>query len=732
MVDIQYPPRITPLASERPWWQMPNLHINSTLGSIPFHTITLNLEEKANRAIAYFEKDFQLPGILLTLEDEIVGLLSRQRFYEVMSRPFSLELFTQRSLSALWKSIRKNTMILEANLSITTAARHALKRSVQDIYEPIIVRHEPQQFGVVDIHSLLLAQNAIHELALLELESSQRALSEEKDLAQITLRSIADGVITTDRIGNVREINFIAETLIGCDLQQIIGQPISQVFQLIDPITKQPISNPAKSVLETGKSIRSPNTALFKKADAWRDIQYSASPIFNAQKDVLGAILVFRDVTQQQTLIRRIQWQACHDALTGLTNRVEFESQLTACAYELNQNYSTTSHVLIYLDLDRFKVVNDTCGHFAGDELLRQVSHLLKSCLRDEDLLARLGGDEFGVLLKHCDLTDGKQIADRMYAAIQDFRFLWQDYVFTIGVSIGVTLINGSASAGEILKQADSACYLAKHQGRNQICFYENLEGTPATSEATPIVNRVTKALTDSQFGLFYQNIFSVIPENEPQLFASEVLIRLPDGHGDWLLPEAFLSTAERYNLMTEIDRWVIETFCRSYQRVSEHLNPEIFSINLSGSSLNSDLILSFIESQLINNQIPPEKICFEVTETMAIRNLTKARSLLQQLKQIGCRLALDDFGSGMSTFQYLRTLPVDYLKIDGSLIKDIDCDRVAREIVAAVIKIGHEMGLKTMAEWVDNDEVIRILNRYENDYLQGFILHQPEELKLA
>jgi EAL domain-containing protein (putative c-di-GMP-specific phosphodiesterase class I) len=360
------------------------------------------------------------------------------------------------------------------------------------------------------------------------------------------------------------------------------------------------------------------------------------------------------------------------------------------------------------------------------------VGSLLQDCLRDQDLLARLGGDEFGILLNDCGLEQGKKIANRIHQSIQEYRFVWQDYVFSIGASIGVTQIQGDLPAVDALKQADSACYLAKNQGRNQVCYYAQLQQQIACEKPTQLITRITQALTHSQFGMFYQKIFSIGPDREVVLFASEILVRLPGEEGGWIRPDAFLHTAERYNLMTEIDAWVVKTFCQFYRQICQQTQSTQFALNLSGASLNSDRLTSFIRTQLEIHHIPPHNICFEVTETVAITNLSRARALLQELKELGCRIALDDFGSGMSSFHYLRSLPVDYLKIDGSLIRDVDTDRVAQEMVAAIVKIGHEMGLKTIAEWVESDAVTRILLNHQNDYVQGFLHHVPEALSLT
>jgi diguanylate cyclase (GGDEF)-like protein/PAS domain S-box-containing protein len=539
-------------------------------------------------------------------------------------------------------------------------------------------------------------------------------------------------VITTNAEGHIQEMNPSAEKLTRCQRQEAIGLSISTVFKPLDENSQQLIPNPVDIVLNTRKPVYSKKTTLLCHPDQCWDIQYSVSPIFGDQQTLMGAILVFRDVTQQQVLLRQIHWQASHDALTGLMNRREFEVKLSEWIHQTIAQAQDKSAILIFLDLDRFKAVNDTCGHFAGDELLRQVGDLLHQCLREDDVLARLGGDEFGILLPECDLTTGKQVAERIYQVIQDYRFCWQDYQFTIGVSIGVTLVTGDRTASDILQQADSACYLAKHQGRNQICLAEQLTSPHPAHQSIQLVHRITEALTHSHFQLFHQNIFAAQPESTALLLGSEILLRLPQAPQDWILPDTFLPTAERYNLMTEIDAWVVQKFCDCYDLIHQQTQTNFYCINLSGASLNSDRLIALIRKQFEAKNILPQSVCIEITETVAIANLTRARALLQELKAWGCSLALDDFGSGMSSFQYLRSLPIDYLKIDGNLIRDIHHDRVAREMVTAIIKIGHEMHIKTIAEWVENAAVLQLLKKLKIDYIQGFFLHVPEAFEIS
>ncbi len=708
---------------------------DTPLTSIPFFTCTLSLAQPTHEAIQQFEETPSLPGILLIEQGHLVGVLSRRRFYEVMSRPFSLELFTRRPLRNLWKTIALEPLIVEATALVSAVTTQALQRHPQCLLEPIVLQLAESEYRLIDVHTLLLAQNLIHEETVRELQENKKALLAEKELAQITLKSIVDGVITTNDRGEIQELNPVAETLTGWSRAEALGQSIEVVFQLLDDTTHHPLPHPTLLTLADRSPVYSTKPALLvhqhpQQRQVW-DVQYSASPIFSQEGALLGSILVFRDVTQQQNLLRKIHWQARHDPLTGLINRAEFEDKLTDVVNSARRQGSGQCHTLVFLDLDRFKAVNDTCGHQAGDELLRQVSEVMKSCLREADFLARLGGDEFAVLLLECDLPAGRQIADRIYQAIQNFRFFWENSVFSIGVSMGLTVIRGDRSAADVLQQADSACYLAKNQGRNQIQVFDELTKMADLASPVKLVNAITDALAQSRFMLFYQKIYGAIAPEQPSLAGAEVLLRLVRAPEDILPPDAFMQTAERHNLMTEIDHWVIRQFCQHYASLCHQAGTDQFILNLSGASLNQEHFISFIRHEVRAANIAPEKVCFEILETLAIANLTRAQSQLQSLKNEGFRLALGNFGAGMSSFHYLQSLPIDYLKISGSLIGAMLEDRIACEMVAAIIRIGHAMGLKIIAERVETEAILKKLHALHVDYIQGFLVHTPETFTL-
>ena len=432
---------------------------------------------------------------------------------------------------------------------------------------------------------------------------------------------------------------------------------------------------------------------------------------------------------QHRDAQEKIQYLAYHDVLTGLCNRAEFERRLVNA---LKSSRIDNQHALFYLDLDQFKIVNDTCGHVAGDELLKQIALLLKGPVRGRDTLARLGGDEFGVLLEHCSLAHALEVAERMLNLIKEFRFSWIEKTFTIGVSIGLVMLDSpSQTHTELLRAADMACYAAKDKGRGRVQVYhaDDVELVQRHGEME-WVSQLNHALQDNQFVLYQQSILALGDHAAGP--TCEFLLRLKGRDGKLILPGAFIPAAERYNLMPKLDRWVLT-------HVFEHLAQQfatqrakagnIYFINISGATLGDGGYLSFVKEALSRNGIPPQSICFEITETAAISNLTIALSFIQNIRSLGCKVALDDFGAGLSSFSYLKTLAADFLKIDGSFVRDLLVDPMDAAIVHAINSIGHVAGMKTIAEFVENLDIRNELARIGVDYAQGYALHQPEPL---
>ena len=427
---------------------------------------------------------------------------------------------------------------------------------------------------------------------------------------------------------------------------------------------------------------------------------------------------------------RQLLWEATHDKLTGLINRREFEQRLQEAVS--GAKLQNQHHILCYLDLDRFKIVNDTCGHAAGDELLRQVSALLQNRVRQTDVLARLGGDEFALLLYKCSLEKAVQVAEALQENIQNFRFVWEDKTFTIGVSIGVVAIKAdSYSLESVLNQADAACYAAKNSGRNCVRVYAS-EDTELVACELQWVARINNAMAENQFCLYCQPIVPIAcSQTTSQHY--EILLRLTDSQGKDIPPLAFLPAAERYNLMPTIERWVIRTlFAMLSQDSGEIRSGTLYTINLSVASVNDDDFIKFLQEQFVNFQIPPQIIGFEIPETVAVTRLSKVTQLFQDIKALGCSFALDDFGSSMSTFTYLKHLPVDYLKISGDLVKNIADEEISYAMVDAINQIGHVMGIQTVAKFVANDKTLAKVRDIGVDYAQGDAIAAPRMLSKA
>jgi len=422
---------------------------------------------------------------------------------------------------------------------------------------------------------------------------------------------------------------------------------------------------------------------------------------------------------------KQLTYQSSHDVLTGLINRHEFERQTELLVSTLE--HTSNEHALCYIDLDQFKVINDTCGHIAGDEMLRQISTVIRSSIRGRDTLARLGGDEFAILMENTSPENAFQTATKIKEAIQLHLFIWENHNYKTSVSIGLVPIkNATISFTELLSAADIACYTAKEKGRNRIQLHEDEESNKHHGEML-WVTQIHQALENNQFCLYAQEISPLVGTNDCHY---ELLIRMVNEEGNLIPPNDFLPAAERYYLMQKIDRWVIETSLNLLEKSPQFLQDIGFiSINLSGQSLAEIDFQNFVIDRLTTSKIPAGKICFEITETAAISNLKVAIEFITTLKKFGCRFALDDFGSGLSSFSYLKNLPVDYLKIDGMFVKDIIDDPIDLAMVKSIHEIGQVMGIHTIAEFVENDEIKGMLKAIGVNYVQGYGIHKPQPL---
>lgn len=582
---------------------------------------------------------------------------------------------------------------------------------------------------IVFFDQKLSVQQALGKYLERIVEERTAELYLEKERAEVTLDSIADAVITTDAQGNVQRLNPVAEQLTGWRMQDVKGKPLTAVYRAINEATRAPADEITAAALRAGKPVNGSGCTVLQARDGREfAVDESAAPIYDHDDRVIGSVLVFRDVSAKREMARQLSHQASHDALTGLPNRANFESRLQQAIESARKN--SQQHAFLYLDLDRFKFVNDTCGHAAGDELLRQVSELFRAAVRESDIAARLGGDEFGVLLLHCPLPVAKKIAEKIRKRVEEFRFLWGGRSFSVGVSIGLIAIHaGSGDTTRVLSAADRACYLAKEQGRNNVQIYQDndKECTKRNTE-TACAERIREALAQDRFVLYRQRIEPLERQARGEHF--EVLLRLRDSHGKLLAPAAFVPAAERYGLMPAIDRWVVHNVLLSLARdPALRATVQMCAINLSGQSLGEENFLKFVEEQLDESRIEPGLLCFEVTETAIISSLEKAAKFIKALRRRGCRFALDDFGSGVSSFAYLKSLPVDYLKIGGSFISGMLEHELDGAIVRAIRDIGRVMGVQIIAEFVETRQVVEQLKILGVDYAQGYGIEKPRPL---
>ena len=571
------------------------------------------------------------------------------------------------------------------------------------------------------------------ELDITDRKLYEEALFREKESAQITLQSIGDGVITTDAEGYVEYVNPVAEELTGWRLDDATSRHIDEIFRSFHEETCEPLDNPMSMAIRRARAIKSVRPTLLIRRDGNElYIENTASPIRDGGGKVTGGVLVFHDVSEARELNRRLSYHASHDILTGLVNRREFESRLERALKSAKAR--ETSYALLYLDLDQFKIINDTCGHSAGDALLGQLGALLKSKIRWRDTLARLGGDEFGVLLESCTVDEAISNAEGLRETIREFKFQWDERVFRLGVSIGVVPITAdNDDVASLLSGADAACAAAKEAGRNRIhCFAENDIELMRRRREMQWAARINNALEEARFELFRQTILP-LQDNTENGAHYELLLRMRDENGNVVSPELFIAAAERYGITPNIDRWVIENAFRwLVSEADERERLSLCSINLSGQSLGDDKFLPFVVDQFRRSGLDAGKICFEITETAAVASYSQAKRFIQSLKELGCKFALDDFGTGLSSFGYLKHFPVDFLKIDGSFVKEILHDPIDREMVRSINEIGHLTGKRTIAEFAENVEIITMLRGLGVDYAQGYGVSEPSRIAAA
>lgn len=559
-----------------------------------------------------------------------------------------------------------------------------------------------------------------------------KILYEEKERALVTLHSIGDAVVTTDGQGVIDYMNPMAERLSGWRKEEGQGRPLQQVVVIVDDMRKASATRPIDELADKDAySAPALCPVLVSRNGVKIAIETTSAAIRDRANKVVGTVCVFRDVTQSRKLAQQLQWQASHDSLTGLVNRREFKLRIQEAIEQCGKTSSV--HALLYMDLDQFKYVNDTCGHIAGDELLKQLASLFQVQIRQPGTFARLGGDEFGLLILNSDIEIAMGVAQRLQKAAQDYRFTWDDISFDVGVSIGVTLITREHSDFDTaIQAADSACYLAKNKGKNNIHVQEAKKLEQQAHLDMQWAHRLTRALDKNQFVLYGQKMQPTMP-GEVDTPYYEVLVRMLGNNGDIIAPKNFLPAAERYSLMPALDRWVIRNVFQVIDQMQQQDQGHgRFSINLAGSSIMDHSLLAYIKGELDNHKFGAEQVCFELPEVAALTKMHSAERFISEIMGMGFTVALDDFSGGLASLDYFKSQPIEFIKIDGSFIRDMVADAVDLAVVEAINRVGHVMGIKTIAECVENRATAIAAQRIGIDYLQGYGIERPARLDLC
>ena len=562
-----------------------------------------------------------------------------------------------------------------------------------------------------------------------ELRELAASLAEDRSLLSVTLESIGDAVITTNARGQITWLNPVAERLTGWTSLEAIGRVLTQVFHIVDEGTREPSPDPVKACLEQGKRVaETAATLLLSRNGEEFGIQESIAPIRRDDDTVLGTVLVFHDVSEQRRLTGEMSWRATHDALTALVNRTEFETRLGRLLQSAHE--SGGEHALLYIDLDQFKLVNDACGHAVGDQLLQQMARMLTDSVRTRDTVARLGGDEFAILMERCTVDQAQRVAQKLCDRMDDFRFVHEDRRFRIGLSIGLVPVDRRWQTTAAIQQAaDTSCYAAKEAGRNRVhTWFDTDVAMRERQHEMQWVTRIENALDDDGFALYAQRLTPLKGPHDPDRGVhAEVLLRMRQANGPLVAPGAFLPAAERFHLASRIDRWVLRHVVDWMSALPDPSRIELLSVNLSGQSVG-DRTFHRWALELLGKAGPAlcRALCLEITETAAVTSIADAAVFIDEVRAIGVKVALDDFGAGAASFGYLKTLRVDTLKIDGQFVRDLVDDPLDEVAVRCFADVAKVMGLTTVAEFVDKPAVLERLHEMDVDFAQGYLLHEP------
>jgi diguanylate cyclase (GGDEF)-like protein/PAS domain S-box-containing protein len=689
------------------------------------------LEQMAMKDLLISERERSLVGLLSGLHEAVA--VHREHIV------FANERFAALTGVGQVERLAGKTMPDLIHPDYTEMVREHLRRSLAG--EPGLERLEielsPDNQGTarVELSAVRIDYQGGPALLLTLVEMGPRATpastpARGRPTAWDTLDSLGEGVITTDVSGRIDYLNQAGEQLIGVSAVEALGKSITDIVQLLDESDRRSLGDPVRHCLATQSKVTAGRRGVMisRSGGEERSVELTVTPLKGQKGDLVGTVIVVRDVSELRGITKQMSYQASHDALTGLVNRREFERRLEESLATAHTNEA--KHVLAYLDLDRFKAVNDTCGHMAGDGMLREVAALIKETVRDSDTVGRLGGDEFGLLLVGCPLDKARQIADDVVRKISDYRFVWKDKIFNIGISVGLIEISRESGApDEVMSAADSACYVAKKHGNHVHVYSARDEAVARHRGEIQWLQRLQSALKDNRFELMAQPIIAASSSSGGP--ALEVLLRLQDDNvPGGISPAEFLRAAERYRLMSDVDRWVVQTSLTALGRGGIRLPPtRSLSINLSGQTLGDPQFLEYVVDVLDRTGVSPSQLCFEVTENSVITNIEHAQRFIGVLHGMGCQFALDDFGRGLSSFGNLKNLQLDYLKIDGTFIRNLAVDSVNQAMVAAMIKLARTLNFQVIAEQVEDAGALDAAKKMGVDFLQGYYLGRPQPL---
>ncbi|WDE04129.1 EAL domain-containing protein [Thalassomonas viridans] len=599
------------------------------------------------------------------------------------------------------------------------SVRHVINAETDRLIKKLSLKHsEETSFNFPPLQRIYLAVNKLMSALLLKVESHTN-----------TLNAISDVVIRTDDKGYILDANQAGLKFFSCDFEELKTHCFTE---LMSTKAGQDTRDGFKDILGKIRASKSPervykSTYTVKPGKMTLSIEQDVSGIFDEQGELAGTVIVLRDVTRAEQLRARLRYQANYDSVTKLFNRYKFEQKLMDAWHDAQENKQ--QHALLQLDMDRFKLINDNAGHAAGDQLLREVGQLLKSVVRQSDICARIGGDEFSILLLGSTKESALAVMEKLNTAFKQLPFSYHGQVFEVGASIGGTLINHkSPPLVEVKRQADAACFMAKNKGINRCQLFDDNDESLIIHQQEPRwAARIHQALENDEFELFFQPIRALNDQANSKQHL-EILLRLKSDN-QYLSPNVFLPAVERFRLTDKVDSWVVNKAFSWLNQHQELWGKVVISINLSGESITNTGLIDHILSRHQALPFPADAVCFEITETAAIANMSMATTMVEKLRFAGFAIALDDFGKGFSTFSYLKNLPAKYIKIDGSYVKDVLNNQSDLAIVKAINSLAKTLDMHTIAEFVQCEQSMSLLADIGVDFVQGYGIAMPRPL---